>query len=157
MPIASFVNCMDSLVCYPLMEEARGMLSEREWRIYGIDGPDGNIKPTAAIGDIMRRMGWGWHDKVTGDGFGHVIHQWASVGRPLIGHASHYAGKLAEPFWQDGRTCINLDHRTVPEVVEIIKGTDARTHREMCEAMREVFAATVDFEADAERVRELLA
>ncbi len=155
--VASFVNCMDSMPCWPFLAEAERLLGKEHVFIFGIDGRDGNIKPTRDIGKYMRQAGWGWHDKVTGDGFGHVIHQWAAVGRPLIGHASHYANKLAEPFWQDGRTCINLDHRTVAEAVEIIKGTDIRLHREMCEAMREVFLATVDFEADAERVKELLA
>jgi hypothetical protein len=154
--IASFVNCMDSMVCWPLLAEARLLLPDRDWKIYGIGGADGNVKPTARVGFEMRRAGWAWHDKITGDGFGHVLHNWAATGRPLIGHSSHYAGKLGAPFWQDGVTCIDLDHRTVEEAVEIIRSTDRKRHREMCEAMRETFDATVDFEADAEAVRELL-
>jgi hypothetical protein len=104
----------------------------------------------------MRAAGWGWHDKVTGDGFGHVIHGWAATGRPLIGHSRHYEGKLAAPFWQDGVTCIDLDRHSIAEVVDIIRFTDKKRHREMCEAMYHSFLATVDFEADAEKVRELL-
>jgi len=154
--VASFVNCMTSLPCYWALQEARSLLPEIDWRIYGIDGEHGNIKPTAAVADVMRAAGWGWHDKVTGDGFGHVIHNWAAVGRPLIGHASHYAGKLAEPFWQDGVTAIDLDFHSVEETVEIIRTTSPKRHREMAEAMRATFDATVDFAADAEKVGALL-
>ena len=154
--IASFVNCMDSMPCWWLLEDARLRLQDREFRVYGIDGEHGNLKPTSAVAEAMRLAGWGWHDKVTGDGFGHVIHGWASVGRPLIGHASHYAGKLAEPFWQDGVTAIDLDKHLIEEAVEVIRSTSKKRHREMCEAMRDTFKATVDFAADAERVRALL-
>ena len=154
--IASFVNCMPGIECYWALQEAQSLLPDYEWRIHGIDGPDGNLKPTAAVGDAMRSYGWAWHDKITGDGFGHVIHNWAAVGRPLIGHASHYRGKLAEPFWQDGVTCIDLDRHSVAEAAEIIRSTSPEKHRAMCEAMRATFDATVDYEADAEAVRSLL-
>ena len=154
--IASFVNCMDRIECYWTLAEARALLSDYEWRIHGIDGEHGNLKPTSAIADAMRSYGWAWHDKITGDGFGHVIHNWAAVGRPLIGHASHYAGKLAEPFWQDGVTAIDLDRHSVREAAEIIRSTTPEKHQEMCEAMRATFDATVDFADDAERILALL-
>ena len=154
--IASFVNCVDRTPCYWTLQEARDLLPSHEFRIHGIDGEHGNLKPTAAVADAMRAAGWGWHDKETGDGFGHVIHNWAAVGRPLIGHASHYRGKLAEPFWQDGVTAIDLDRHTVAEAVDIIRTISATEHRQMCEAMRATFDATVDFAGDAEKVRALL-
>ena len=154
--IASFVNCMDRMPCYPLFVEAQGMLPDREFLVYGIDGADGNLKPAQAIADAMRATGWAWHDKITGDGFGHVIHNLAAVGRPLIGHSSHYAGKLAEPLWVDGETCIDLDRHSLTEVADILRDTDKDRHRQMCVAMRDLFRSTVDFEADAEKVRELL-
>ncbi len=154
--IASFVNCMDRIECHWTLDEARQLMPDYEFRVHGIDGPDGNLKPTAAVAAAMRSYGWAWHDKITGDGFGHVIHNWAAIGRPLIGHASHYAGKLAEPFWQDGLTAIDLDRHTLAEACDLIRSTSPRQHREMCEAMRATFDATVDFEADAEAVRTLL-
>ena len=154
--IASFVNCMDRQPCFWALQEARLRLQDREWHIYGIDGEHGNLKPSQAIADAMRAAGWAWHDKITGDGFGHVIHNLAAVGRPLIGHSRHYEGKLAAPFWVDGETCVDLDGRTIEEACEIVRGIDKNRHRQMCIAMRDLFTATVDFAADAERVRELL-
>jgi hypothetical protein len=150
--VGSFVNCMDRMPCWPWLSEAMNLMPERTFRIHGIDGPDGNVKPTKDVGTLMRSYGWAWHDKVTGDGFGHVIHNWAAVGRPLIGHASHYAGKLAGPLWEDGVTCIDLDRHTVAELPGLMEQDNA----EMGRAIRERFDELVDYDAEAEQIRELL-
>ena len=151
--IGSFVNCMDRMPCWHFLADAMSLLPDRTFRIHGIDGPHGNAKPTAAVGDLMRSYGWAWHDKVTGDGFGHVIHNWAAVGRPLIGHASHYAGQMAAPFWEDGVTCINLDRHAVSELPALLERLD---NVAMGRALRERFDELVDFEAEADRIRQLL-
>jgi hypothetical protein len=150
---ASFVNCMPSMgMCWDLLQQAMDWLPIK---VYGIDGPDGIIKPNADLVDIMRTAGWGWHDKQQGDGFGHVIHSWAAVGRPLIGHASHYRGKMAERFWQDGVTCIDLDRHTIDEAVEIVRRVSAADHLAMCQAIRAEFDA-IDYEAEATEIARLL-
>ena len=105
---------------------------------------------------MMAVVGWGWHDKAQGDGFGHVIHSWAAVGRPLIGHASHYRGRMAEPFWQDGVTCIDLDRHSVAEAVSIVQNISAEDHAEMCRAIRAVFDSLVDYDSEAERIAAFL-
>ena len=151
--IGSFVNCMDRMPCWGFLEEARRLMPERAFRIHGIDGLDGNIKPTKAVGDLMRAYGWGWHDKITGDGFGHVIHNWASVGRPLIGHASHYAGQMADPLWEDGVTCIDLDRHSIREVAQMIDGLD---NEAMGRAIAARFTELVDYDAEADMIRALL-
>lgn len=151
--VASFVNCMPSMgYCWDLLEEAKARIPIR---VFGIDGPDGIVKPFARLIEIMSSVGWGWHDKGQGDGFGHVIHSWAAVGRPLIGHASHYEGKMAERFWRDGETCIDLDRHSVAEAVEIVQTISREDHERMCLAIRAEFD-TIDYEAEAERIRELL-
>jgi hypothetical protein len=152
--IGSFVNCMESMACWHFLDEARRLMPERTFRIHGIDGPDGNVKPTRDVGTLMRSYGWGWHDKVTGDGFGHVIHNWAAVGRPLIGHASHYAGKMAGPLWEDGVTCIDLDRHAVNELPGLLERLD---NLEMGLNIRSRFEELVDYEAEAEQIRALLA
>jgi hypothetical protein len=151
---ASFVNCMTSMGhCWDLLEEARARIPVR---IFGIDGPDGVIKPYSLLTWIMGASAWGWHDKAQGDGFGHVIHTWAAVGRPLVGHASHYAGKMASRFWRDGETCIDLDRHSVAEAVEIIQTITPEKHAEMCRAIRAEFD-TIDYSAEAESIRDLFA
>jgi hypothetical protein len=155
---ASFVNCMTSMgACWDLVEEAyrKGL----PVAVYGIDSPYGRcgiIKPYRRLVELMGIYGWGWHDKAQGDGFGHVIHTWAAVGRPLIGHASHYADRMAERFWQDGVTCIDLDRHTIPETVEMVRTMTPERHEEMCLAIRAEFDA-IDWDGEAEAIRALLA
>ncbi len=155
-PIRSLVNCFGSTPCQGVFDEVRAMLPERTFASHGIDGPDGNIETVAEIARLMRASAWGWHDKVQGDGFGHVIHDWAAIGRPLIGHAAHYRGLMAEPFWVDGVTCIDLDKHTTSEVAERLRTITATEHLAMCRAIRAVFDEHVDFGAEAERIREFL-
>ena len=151
---ASFVNCMPSMgQCWDLLSQASQSI---EIDVHGIDGPLGVIKPYSDLIDLMASYGWGWHDKAQGDGFGHVIHSWAAVGRPLIGHASHYAGRLAEHFWQDGITCIDLDRHSIRDAVEIVRTISPEDHERMCRAIRREFDL-IDYDAEAETIRELLA
>ena len=125
---ASFVNCMPFMGrCWTLLQEAQAL--GLPVKVYGIDGPDGIVKPNTALVDLMAGVGWGWHDKAQGDGFGHVLHTWAAVGRPLVGHAGHYAGKMGERFWLDGETCIDLDRHSVAEAVEMIRNHEPEPAR----------------------------
>ena len=147
----SFVNCMPSMgYCWDLLRQATIPVA-----VYGIDGPAGIVKPFSRLVELMGSVGWGWHDKQQGDGFGHVIHSWAAVGRPLIGHASHYTGKMAERFWRDGDTCIDLDRHSVHEAMQIIHGIGKAKHERMCRAIRTEFDA-IDHDAEADRIADLL-
>jgi hypothetical protein len=151
---ASFVNCMPQMgSCWDYLEAAKEHMSVL---VFGINGPDGIVKPYSKMIQAMGSVGWGWHDKAQGDGFGHVIHSWAAVGRPLIGHASHYRGKMAEPFWVDGETCIDLDKHSVTEALHIVTEIDPLEHIQMCERIRARFEREVDYDAEADRIAEFL-
>jgi hypothetical protein len=153
--VSSFVNCMPQIDCYPLLTDAKRDLPIA---VHGINGPDGNIKPISEIARTMAASGWGWHDKQHGDGYGHVIHYWAAIGRPLIGHGDHYKPKMANVYWRDGETCIDLDKHSFTEAIELVKGisADPDLHAAMCREIRSVFDHETDWSADAERVRALL-
>ncbi len=155
--IRSFVNCFASTPCERQWREAAALLPEVEFGSHGIDGPDGDITAVTDIADLMAGSSFGWHDKVQGDGFGHIIHDWAAIGRPLIGHASHYRGLMAEGFWQDGITCIDLDKHSIEVVAEMVRLilADPPTHRMMCEAIRAEFDK-IDWDGEAEAIRALL-
>lgn len=126
--------------------------------IHGHEGRDGDINPVDALAELMRSSGWGFHDKPVGDGFGHVIHAWAAVGRPLIGHASYYSGCLAEGFWQDGVTCVDLNRHSLAETTALVReiSADRERHLSMCRAIRAEFDSVTDYERDASAVRALL-
>jgi hypothetical protein len=154
--VTSFVNLL------PLIPEAwagfEGLRARLpyDFRSFGHACPDGFRDPVSAVADEMAEAGWAYHDKVTGDGFGHVIHDWAAVGRPLIGHASYYEGQRAEVFWIDGVTCIDLDRHSLDEAAAIIQNTTPAQHREMCLAIRRVLDEVYDPDADEETARRLL-
>lgn len=155
----SFVNCMPDIAeCWAGLVELRQNLPDWTWGIHGIDGPDGNVKPIAMTASLMKASGWALHDKRQGDGYGHVLHYWASVGRPLVGHASHYARKNGARYWRDLETCIDLDRRSVPEAAGLMReiAADPDAHDAMCRAIRRELEADVDWEGDAEKVRALL-
>jgi hypothetical protein len=153
--VFSFVNLFPLLPCYPLYEQT---VPGWTGAVFGHSGPAGFIKPTATIGSLMGGAAFGWHDKITGDGFGYVIHYWASVGRPLIGHASHYRGQTAADLWEDGVTCIDLDLHTPAEAAHLMEEivSDPARHAEMCWTISQRVRARVDFVADAERVASAL-
>jgi hypothetical protein len=155
--ISSFVNLMPKLVDWPLWLGYQTFLPEFATRVYGIDGPDGNLHPVDAVADAMAASAFGLHLKPTGDGFGHVLHGWAAVGRPLIGKASYYRGQLGEHFWQDGITCIDLDQRTPQENATLIRDVwrNPDRYRAMCEAIRAEFER-IDWAWEAEEVAALL-
>lgn len=161
--VRCFVHLLHETVCFPLWEEFRSLRADAVTVRYGhaptFHDPSyvTNAKPTSMIADLMAASGWGWHDKPHGDGFGHVLHGWAAIGRPLIGHASHYAGKMGEPFWRDGVTCIDLDRHSVAEAAEIVRTISADEHANMCRAIRATFDELVDYDTEALRIRELLA
>lgn len=156
--IRSFVNCFNSTPCIDPFVSIGRQLPEFTFYTHGIDGSDGDVQPVSKIADFMAQSLFGWHDKVQGDGFGHVIHDWAAIGRPLIGHASHYKGLMGERFWQDLETCIDLDQHPIPEVAELVReiGSKPSRHKAMCLAIRDEFDK-INWDAETEAVRELIA
>lgn len=155
--VRSFMLRIDTASCeYHWLAMAPGV----DWRAYGAPTPrsPGYLAPMSRVADEMRHAGWIWHDKRIGDGYGHVIWNAAAIGRPLIGHASHYVGLPAEELWEDGVTCIDLDEHDHDEALALwyeISADPAR-HEAMCAAMRERFAALVDFDAEAQAIKDAL-
>jgi hypothetical protein len=153
--VSSFVNLFPRTGCYGLWTQAKAVLSEVRWREYGHEGADGFLAPAAAVADAMRASDVIWHDKPHGDGFGHVVHNAFAVGRPVVGHASHYRGQLAEPLWLDGVTSLDLDGpEAEAKVAALLADPQGRARMGEQAALR--FQMTVDFEEDAEAVRRLL-
>lgn len=157
--IASFVNSLPLMTSeWERLGAVRSKLPEYEVLVHGHHSPDGRVVPNTRIAKVMASCAFGWQDKPTGDGFGHVIFGWAAVGRPLIGTARFYSGQLAEPLWDDGVTSINLDGLSAHEAARRIREV-ANDHERWCSmalAMQERAAGLIDFHADAERVRGLL-
>jgi hypothetical protein len=137
---------------------ARAELPDWRFAMHGSDGDDGKIGPCPVLADTIAAHGFGWHDKPHGDGFGHVIHYLASVGRPLVGNSRNYAGLFAGPLWEDGVTCIDTQGRAPHEVAERLREvvSDSERYVSMCQAVRARVDELCDFDAEELLVRDLL-
>jgi hypothetical protein len=151
--ITSLMNCLpDAGQAYVDWQALQAALPEFEFREYGILGRDGIIGPASVIAAEMRAAGFAFHNKPQGDGYGFVVHQWSAVGRPLIGRASYYAGKLAEPLWAGS---LDLARGDVPERIRELADRP-QDHMAACVEQVARFEATVDFDAEAARIFDYL-
>jgi hypothetical protein len=155
--VASLMLRLDWTSCeYRWLSEAPGI----EWDAPGGKDPNATtyLAPMTKVAQTIRNAGWVWMDKRIGDGYGHTIHNAAAMGRPLIGHASHYKGMLAEPFWRDLETCVDLDRHDPKEALRLIWAisNDPDWHGEMGANIQATFDELVDFDAEADRIRSVL-
>lgn len=150
--ITSFVVSLPEPETFEMYKNA---LLEFEFKAYGVGSPDGTVHG-GDIPQMMRESMFGWHIKPF-DGYGHVIHKWFAVGRPVITRGSYYVGKKAGPLLEDGVTCIDLDKHTVEENVELIKYfSKPDNYRKMCENVINRFNKIVDFEREGREIRRFV-
>lgn len=151
--ITSFVIGLPERETY---EKFKGLLPEFEFKAYGPGAIDGTLPTIDDMVSEMKKSLFGWHIKYA-DGFGHLIHQWYAVGRPVITRASFYQGKTAGLLLTNDETCIDLDQYSEAEAVERIRyWSDPVRHAQMCENARKRFDDVVDPDGEVIRLREWL-
>lgn len=165
--ISSFVQCYpETDWAYAWMTEAAASAPELDWRVYGSYGTApvdqyaaGNIDRCAGVAAAMRDSDVAWHAKRWSDGYGHVMHNWFAVGRPVFGFESYYRDQLAGPLWVDGVTSYDIERRSRDEVVALLRQLrdEPDRHRRMCEAAAARFREVVDFDAEEAAIRDLFA
>ena len=161
--VSSFVQCYpQDRSSYAFWQRAAETAPEHDWRVYGAYGEApldrfaaGNLDRCAAVGDAMRESDVAWHAKRWSDGFGHVIHNWASVGRPLLGFHDYYRDQLAGRLWVEGVTAWDLERNDVPALLRRFRD-DEEFHVQACEAMAARFREVVDYDAEAIEIRAML-
>lgn len=136
---------------------------EARFRWYGHCEPrdewfGGDDATTPAVATSMHRARIAWHPKRWSDGYGHVIHNWFSIGRPVIASAGYYADKLAGPLFLEGATSFDMDRLSDAELAGTVRMLlhDEDRWLRMCEASADRFAAVVDFDAEAAEIRAML-
>lgn len=161
--MATMVQCAVRSEGYPLMLElAEGAGLTPLW--YGHCGDDdghwgGNAPTTPAVAQNMHDARLAYHWKRWSDGYGHVIHNWASIGRPLLTTATYYADKLAAPLFVEGVTSFDLERHTTDEMRAIVQrlAHDDSYYQSICEATAARFREVVDFDSEAEAIGSMLA
>lgn len=155
--IYSFVNCLGIADLFKpdweLFLELERLMPDWEFKSFGGQCRDGAIRGDEAIANKMREATFIFHCKTGGDGYGHVIHTAAAVGRPLITRAADYQGKLAEPLIGDAITSLIVDGRSPSDIAEIIRIDAVET---MGFNISRKFKQVVDFNKEEQEIRTFL-
>lgn len=138
-------------------------LPELRVRYHGHVGPvddywGGNVTTSKELAAQMRAARVGLHLKKWSDGYGHVLHNLAAVGKPIVGTATFYKGRLGEPLFVEGVTSFDVQRHSIAETVDFIRRltVDDELHERMSRAMAARFREIVDFDAEAEEIRAML-
>jgi hypothetical protein len=165
MVVSSFVNCFpENVQAYEGWKAVAGSRPQYDWRVYGAYGSVpldeyacGNLDRCASVGDAMRASDVAWHTKQWSDGFGHIVHDWFAVGRPVVGHEWYYRSQLAGPLWQEGVTSFDLTDKSPDEVAGIIDRlhNDPDLRLRMGENAAARFREVVDFDEEEQAIRRM--
>lgn len=159
--IYSFINCLGTADLYrsdwALFLQLEKLMPDWEFKSFGGQCRDGWVLDGEELASKMREATFIFHCKTNGDGYGHIIHNAAAVGRPLITRHSDYKGKLAEPLIEDGVSTINVDNRTIEKIkesIEFIAG--APLGFKMGDSIRQKFEENVNFDKEEQEIRAFL-
>lgn len=151
--IASFMNVPQNMPDYNLFLEMEKLMPDWEFKAYGGQGRDGNMNGSELLANEMANQRFIWHVKSGGDGYGHIIHNAAALGRPAIVKKSYYQGKLAEDLMIDGVTCVDIDGLSPSDIKNKIEHFNQEDrYLKMCMATYENFKAKVNFDKDAKSI-----
>jgi hypothetical protein len=155
--IYSFINCLNTVDLYKkdweLFLALEKLMPEWEFKSFGGQCRDGSINNNKVLADKTREATLIFHCKSEGDGMGHVIHNAAAVGRPLITRYSDYKGKLAEPLIQP-YTAILVDQKTPEQIAQEIIQLDHIVN--YGKSIHQMFIENVDFNREVEEIRLFL-
>lgn len=167
MVVSSFVNCFaENASGYDQFRDAATLRPAYDWRVYGSYGSvaedqfaRGNLNTCRGVADAMLDSDVAWHTKIWSDGFGHVIHNWFAVGRPVVGYEWYYRSQLAGPLWHEGVTSFDLTDKSSSEAVAIIDrlNADPELRARVGDAAAARFREVVNAEAEAEQIRAMFA
>ena len=164
--VASFVNCFCEGPSYPHFKAfAKRHSDEFDFRVYGAYGSceedefaAGDLSWVPDIADAMANARIGWHTKHWSDGFGHTIHNWFALGRPIVGFQRYYQDKLAGVLWDEGKTAFDIERLSEAELVDLLRRLrdDDDWYQRLCEQAAWRFHEYVDFDAEAALVKSLI-
>lgn len=132
-----------------------GQMENFKFEDYGFDGKNGWLQTKGEFASAMRKCSFVWHVKPVGDGFGHVIHNAFSVGRPVITVGDHYENRIASKLMVDEQTCIFLDKEDISGNIQKINRNVSRLD-EMSMQASTAFKNIVDYDEEKLRIKKML-
>lgn len=160
--INSFINCLNVVdnhkLDWELFLALEKLMPKWEFKSYGGQCRDGVIAGDKEIAQMMRETAFGFHCKSGGDGYGHIIHNLSRCGVPMIIRESDYIGKMAEPFIDDGVTCITVDGKTPEQIAAQIEAAYKAPFNfaAMRKELADRFKSLVDFDHEELILREFI-
>jgi hypothetical protein len=152
--INSFVNLLPKADLYNAL---KSRLSEYDFHAYGSGSPDGCINEIEDIANIMQNSMFGYHYKPEGDGYGHILHNWFAVGRPIIVNYDDYRQTLGGSLLIPDKTCIAFNGNNIDEVcAKVAHFSQEEPHKQMCVDVYKQFKNTVDFDTEAKAIDTFL-
>jgi hypothetical protein len=121
---------------------------------YSKTGRDGFVTDMALVGRLMRESLFGWQVKPI-EGYGHNLHNWLAVGRPVIINTSAY--KHHSNLLVPGYSCIDVDAQSFDKTIRLIEECSIPSvHKKMCEETHKIFTENVNFDKDAENIKDFI-
>lgn len=161
--VYSFVNCfgVDGLFAFDwaLFQEVEKLMLDEGWAFGSFGGQcrDGAAHGSQQMADFMRASKFIWHTKQGGDGYGHVLHNSAAVGRPLIAKKYYYLGKLGLDLIQDGETAIVIDGLGPEEIANKIRYySEPARWSQMCNNVITNFRNVCDFDNEFLSIKQFV-
>lgn len=159
--IYSFVNCLNTADLFKpdweLFCQLEALMPDWEFKSFGGQCRDGWCNGDEELANKMREAAFIFHCKTGGDGYGHVIHNAASVGRPLITRQQDYFDKLAQPLIEQASN-IRVDNKTAAQIAEEIDNlyNDVNLYKKVCETVNTAFKRNVNFDREEQQIRKFL-
>lgn len=169
--IGSFMQVYPQGPNYGDFTEAATLAPEFDWGVWGAYGEApvdrfarGDLETIDDIAAAMRGVSLGWHIKHWSDGYGHVLHNFFALGRPVLAWTAYYDGRwdgqrrIAADLFVEGVTSFDITNRPASYTVELIRSLAADPDRylRMCEETAAHFRRTIDFDAEADAAHLLL-
>jgi len=159
--ITSLVNCFDVADIFKsdwqLFTEVERLMTDWKFRALGGQCRDGAAHGNQGVANTIQEARFIWHTKHGGDGYGHVLHTSAAMGRPIIFKGSQYNGKLGGELLIDGKTGIDIDGLTPEKIAEKVRMyNQPMIYAKMCQEMRWRFEDKVNFDLEALAIKDFL-
>lgn len=138
-------------------QEMQKKLTEFSFMSYGAGNPLGPISRTVEVAQAIQRADFIWHLKKGGDGYGHVVHNAAACGRPLILSKKTYQKLRFGKFIEDGKTCVCVDGHDAQALAKKIRYySEPSRLLKMSRQLYERFRNLVNFDEDEKKIRRFL-
>jgi hypothetical protein len=134
-------------------EKVEQLLPTWTFKCFGAENRDLPKGPNIYdIVNCFKEMGFLWHVKREGDGYGYNLAHAAACGKPIITKCSNYRGMSAEPLLIHGKTCIDLDRVSLSEAAKMLQNM-ADNYSYYSNEMYNTFKQTVDFDKEEKDIR----